>query len=41
VVPSGEIRNDQGHALPGNCFIVPMEILEEPEPIKPPSPRSR
>jgi hypothetical protein len=41
VVPTGQIRSDRDDGLPGNCFVVPMVILEEPEPIKQPPPRSR
>jgi hypothetical protein len=32
-VRAEQIRNDDGLGLPANCFIVPMQVLEEPEPI--------
>ena len=32
-VAAEQIRNDDGGGLPANCFVVPMQILETPEPI--------
>jgi hypothetical protein len=34
LIPGGRIRSDQVATMPKNCFVVPMVILEEPEPIK-------
>jgi hypothetical protein len=40
-VPAEQIRNDDGCGLPANCFIVPMQVLEKPEPIARERSRSR
>jgi len=32
-VPAEQIRNDEDRGLPANCFIVPMLVLDQPEPI--------
>lgn len=34
LVPNGQIRSDRETVLPGNCFIVPMIVLREPEQVK-------
>jgi hypothetical protein len=41
LVPGGEIRTDRENGLPENCFIVPMQVLDEPEPVRTPRPKSR
>jgi hypothetical protein len=40
-VPADLIRNDDERGLPANCFIVPMQVLDEPEPIPRARPRNR
>jgi hypothetical protein len=34
VVRNGQIHSDEADQLPANCFVVPMKILAEPEPIR-------
>jgi hypothetical protein len=40
-VPGDLIRNDDDRGLPANCFVVPMHVLDEPEPISRTRSRSR
>ena len=41
LVPGGEIRADRDRGLPANCFIVPMEVLPEPEPVRRAQPKAK
>lgn len=33
-IPGGQITPEMIERLPDNCFVIPMKILDPPEPIK-------